>query len=412
MRENVYRTNDPEMLLRLKRQEAEALLDVLRSINQAHLKPEHIFKIARNALLAQCGVRKMMFTIRSDEGFRTGVRMGFRKMDDSALAELPGTLGVIPVDPEQHPRLTAYEVEWIVPVNYQNEVRAWLLVADFAETQAELKNDLIFIETIGNVVSAAVENRNLMQEMIQQESLKRELEVAETIQRQLLPNDFAEINGAEVFAENTAHHKIGGDYYDVISRGDRGFFVCIADVAGKGIGAALLMANLQANLHALILSENDLRHVIEKLHKKIYAVTQGDKFVTVFLAHVRTEEKQIDYINAGHNPPLFYHGLERKELQVGTIPLGMIDLPYLELETVDYAAGDSIFLYTDGLVEQHNLEGVMLGEEPVLARLDQLRGEGAEVVLRQMSSLYWAYAGDAVRDDDVTMMAVHFSDSE
>jgi sigma-B regulation protein RsbU (phosphoserine phosphatase) len=412
MRDNVYKTNDPEVLLQLKRQEAEALLDVLRSINLAHLKPEHIFKIARNALLAQSNVKRMKFVFRTEDGYRTGVRRGFGKMDETAYDELPDQLGVTRVDHETHPQLAEHGVEWIVPVNYQNEVRAWLLVADFAETDAELRNDLIFIETIGNVVSAAVENRNLIQEMIQQESLKRELEVAQTIQQQLLPNDFSQLEGAEVRAENTAHHMIGGDYYDIIPRAEHGFFVCIADVAGKGIAAALLMANLQANLRALILSENDLRDVIKKLHKTIYSVTRGDKFVTVFLAHVRTEDREIDYINAGHNPPLFYTCDGRRELNAGTIPLGMIDLPTIEMETVSYNPGDMIFLYTDGLVEQHNAKGEMLGDEPVLAKLDELCGKSAGTILDEMSAMYTAYAGDAVRDDDITMMVVRFAEQD
>ena len=409
MRDNAYKTNDPEVLLRLKRQEADALLDVLRSMNQAHLSPKHIFKIARNALLAQCNVRKMKFIYQNDKGYQVGVRMGFGKMDVRAFDELPRQLGVIPIDPATHPLLSSYGVEWIVPINYQNEARAWLMVADFAETQAELKNDLIFIETIGNVVSAAVENRSLMEEMIQQESLKRELEVAEAIQRQLLPHDFSEVAGAEIAAQNTSHHKIGGDYYDVVSRGEKGFFVCIADVAGKGIGAALLMANLQANLRALILSENDLRDVIHKLHKSIYNVTQGDKFVTLFLAHVRHSDGQIDYINAGHNPPLLYRNGGREELHEGTTPLGMIDLPKVKQGTVDFEPDDLLFLYTDGLVEQHDSTGEMLGEERVYAKLESLLGENPQSIVQGLAGMYKEFTGDTIRDDDVTTMAVRFS---
>lgn len=410
MRDNVYKTNDPEVLLRLKRQEADALLDVLRSINQSHLKPQHIFKIARNALLAQCNVRKMKFVYRTDAGFQTGVRMGFSKMGEEAFSELPEKLGVVKVVAACHPKLCEHGVGWIVPVNYKNEVRAWFLIADFAETEAELENDLIFIETIGNVVSAAVENRGLIQEMVQQESLKRELEVAEVIQRQLLPADFSEVVGAEIHAVNTAHHKIGGDYYDVIPRGEKGFFICIADVAGKGIAAALLMANLQANLRALILSENDLAELIQKLHKTIYNVTRGDKFVTVFLAHVRTQDGEIDYINAGHNPPLLFSEGQRKELKAGTIPLGIISLPSLESGTVPYFPGDLMFLYTDGLVEQHNEKGVMMEEEKVFVALEEMLDESPKTVLENMDKLYRDFAGNADADDDVTMMTVKFSD--
>lgn len=408
MARNAYKTNDPEILLRLKRQEADALLDVLRSINQAHHKPEHIFKISRNALLAQCNVRKMKFVYRGDKGFHTGVKMGFGKLDRESLNELPEKLGVIPATEEKHPHLHALGVEYIVPVNYKNEVRAWFLIADFAESEAEKENDLIFIETIANVVSAAIENRNLIKDLVQQESLRRELEVAERIHHQLLTREFEIDSGADIYAENYAHHKIGGDYYDLIPRSEKGYFVCIADVAGKGIGAALLMANLQASLRALILSENSLKTLIHKLHKNIFSISQGEQFVTFFIAHVRTQDNMIDYINAGHNPPVILNSEGLKELKLGTIPIGIVDLPYVEEGSLPYEQGDLMFMYTDGLVEQHNVEDEMLGEERIHALLQEHAKSDSKTIVREMMTLYRDFCGEAVQDDDVTMLALRF----
>ncbi|HEX2899555.1 MAG TPA: hypothetical protein VHS96_07525, partial [Bacteroidia bacterium] len=168
MRRKAYSTNDPELLLRLKRQEADALRDVLRSINQAHLRPEHIFKVARNTLLAQCEVRKMKFIYLTDEGFQFGMRVGFQKFTVEATHELPRALYTTEIHPDQHPVLYGMGVEYVVPVNFQNKVAAWVLVGDFAESDAERENDLIFIEIIGNVVSAALENRILIADMVAQ----------------------------------------------------------------------------------------------------------------------------------------------------------------------------------------------------------------------------------------------------
>ncbi|MEM7036231.1 MAG: PP2C family protein-serine/threonine phosphatase [Bacteroidota bacterium] len=408
MRNNLYKTNDPEILLRLKRLEANAVLDVLRYINQAHIKQEQIFKIARNALLAQCNVRKMKFIYQTEDGFKTGVKLGIGKLTPKAIKELPSVLGYVNVAAESHPELHAMGVENIVPVNFKNEVRAWFLVADFAETEAEKENDLLFIETLANVVSVAIENRQLIQEMVQQESLKRELEVAERIQKQLLLTEFDVVNGATIYAENEAHHKIGGDFYDVIPRSEQGFFICIADVAGKGIGAALLMANLQANLRALILSENTLESVIQKLHKILNNITGCEQFVTFFLAHVRTSEGEIDFINAGHNPPVFFHEGNMRTLDAGTIPLGIVNLPMIEEGTIQYSPGDMLFLYTDGLVEQHNEKDEMLGEEPVHELLEKLLDKSPKEIVEALKILHRDFAGEAINDDDITMMAVKF----
>jgi sigma-B regulation protein RsbU (phosphoserine phosphatase) len=408
MRRKAYTTNDPELLLRLKKQEADALRDVLRSINQAHLRPEHIFKVARNTLLAQCEIRKMKFIYYTDEGYQFGMRVGFPKFPHESVKELPKTLEVMEVEPSLHPILAALGVEYVVPVNFQNKVNAWMMVADFAESEAEKENDLIFVEIIGNVVSAALENRILIADIVAQESLRRELEVAEKIQKQLLPTDFGMIERAEVYAENHSHHHVGGDFYDVISRGEKGFFICIADVAGKGIGAALLMANLQANLRALILSETALVSVVQKLHKILYNITHGEQFVTFFIAHVRTAECEIDYINCGHNPPLLARNGRLLEFDEGTIPLGILDLPGIHEATVPYHPGDTLFMYTDGLMEQHNKAGHMLGEHRIHTTLSRTVHLSVKEIVARMQAMFDDFCGDAEQEDDVTLLAVRF----
>ena len=408
MRRKAYKTNDSELLLQLKRQEADALRDVLRSMNKRNLSPEHICKVARNTLLAQCEVRKMAFMYCTDDGMHTGVRMGFTPISEEAISEFPKTLHTLRVDAEKHPGLAAHAVEYVVPVNYKNKVAAWFLVADFADSEEELENDLIFIEIIGNVISTALENRSLIDDMVAQESLRRELEVAEKIQQQLLVTDFSVIKQAEVHGENYSHHHVGGDFYDVVTRGEKGYFLCIADVAGKGIGAALLMANLQANLRALILSETKLESLVEKLHKLLYIATKGEQFVTFFIAHVRPPEREIDYINAGHNPPLLVKDGVLRELNVGTIPLGIMDLPGVEEATLKYEPGELLFMYTDGLMEQHNVDDVMLGEHRIHNKLAEVVDLSVKEIVSEVREMYEEFAGDADRDDDVTMLAVKF----
>lgn len=408
MRRNFYNTDDPELLLRLKRQEADALRDVLRSINMSNLKTRQIFMIVQNTLLAQLGVRKMLFAYRTEEGMQYGMKRGIKPLDKTAELELPTQLRVMQVDPEVHCSLHGLGVEYVVPINYRNEVNAWFLVANFADTEAETENDLIFIETIGNVISTALENRSLIKELVQQESIRRELEVAERIQQQLLVRNFNIVKDADVYARNYSHHMIGGDYYDLIPRAEKGFFICIADVAGKGIAAALLMANLQANLRALIISENNLKSLVNKLHDLLANVTQGEKFVTFFIAHVRSADGKFDYVNAGHNPPLLVRKGELTELEADTIPLGIVDLPDFEEGTVAYEKGDLLFLYTDGLVEQHDKSGEMLGEERINERVLAVADKSAREIVEDLNEMYTDFSNNSIQEDDLTMMAVKF----
>jgi phosphoserine phosphatase RsbU/P len=403
---NVYDTTDPNVLLRLRRQEAETVLDVIRSFNDPRLKTEQIFLIAKNTLLAQIGVKKMKFIFRTETGLRHGPEVGFAPMPEAIWAELPVTIGVKKVTAEKFPLFHQACVEYIVPITFQNKIGAWFLISDFAQSEMEAENDLIFIETIGNILSAAIENRQLVRDMVAQTSLQRELEVAERIQRQLLTHDFDIIPGSEIHALNIAHHHIGGDFFDVIPRGDKGFFVAIADVSGKGVGAALLMANLQAHLRAQLITHDTLEEVIAKMHQILIKITQGDQFVTLFLAYINTNYRIIEYINCGHNPPLLLSNGKVERLTRGTVPLGIIDLPTVELGEVSYQHGDLLVLYTDGLVDQHNAAGELLGEELVLETVMLHKEASSKNLVDELVKLHKGHAAGMPVDDDVTLMAI------
>lgn len=407
----LYDTSDPEKLLLLKRQESVALLEVIRSINVAQINLTRIFKIAKNTLLAQLGVRRMSFIFKKDDVYFTEMQHRIADPTDEILEELPITPGIMKVDPVDYPYLTEEGVEYVIPFLYGDGIGAWILIAEFAESEEEKRNDLIFIETLGNVLVVALENAEFLSNKVKQEALRRELEVAENIQKQLLPTDHSQIRSADIYAINVSHDRVGGDFYDVMSWGGKGFFVCIADVSGKGIAAALLMANILSNLRSLILSEDHLESLIMKLNRNVFQVTQGEKFVTLFLAHIRANDGEMDYINAGHNDPILVRSGtgEVESLSTGSTILGAFEeLPFASQATLKYSPGDLMFLYTDGLVEQTNQKEELLGEEEVIHALQQCEGLSAHKVVDQMNQLYANHANGMTAEDDITMMAVRF----
>ena len=103
------------------------------------------------------------------------------------------------------------------------------------------------------------------------------------------------------------HFEVGGDYYDVVKMGKDQFGFCIADVSGKGISAALLMSNFQASLRALFTKEISLYQLIEKLNERVFDTAKGEKFITLFIARYNVVTRTLEYVNAGHNPPIFYN---------------------------------------------------------------------------------------------------------
>lgn len=406
--ENVYQTNDPQKLLQLKRLEAAALLDVLRTINHYEHSVDRLCRIAHNVLRAQLGVKKMVFIFHAKTGWEEGIKTGFDLLVNDHLEEIFTITRFTEVNEENFPTLYTLKVEYVIPIKNRDEVFAFFLVADFADSEVEVQNDLIFIETLGNILAVAILNKQLFDEKVEQEFLKKELEVAENIQQQLLISDFERFKEIDVFGMNKAHHGVGGDFFDVIKKGKGTTFVCIADVSGKGIAAALLMSNLQANLRALCAQYDSPSDIVRELNRILFGITTGEKFVTLFLARLDTELNSLTMVNAGHNYPIFFRKGKVRRLDTGCMLLGIME----DVEPVEgnfsFGNGDLLFMFTDGLVEQTNEEGDMYGSERVVDELIGVKTLSSKEIVNYITASMENYAGAAEVPDDVTMLSVKF----
>jgi sigma-B regulation protein RsbU (phosphoserine phosphatase) len=406
---NVYQTDDPHRLLQLKRLEADAMLDVLRTINLTDTTAEQLSLIARNVLRAQLGVRKVTFFYEFEGEWREGMRLGFDPLSVHALEELILYTKTSKVTKGIAPRLFELGAEYVVPIINRDAPSAYFVIAEFADSEMEAQNDLIFIETLGNIMNVAIRNRQLMNEKLTQESLKRELEVAETIQKQLLISDFSRFREIDVWGLNVPHHRIGGDYLDVIKRGKGSTFVCIADVAGKGIAAALLMSNLQANLRALCAQSDDPVEIVYELNEILYQVTQGERFVSLFLAKIDSLNKKLAFVNAGHNYPLFINSSGQiTELSTGAALIGIMPELSVQSGSMDYAEGDNLLMYTDGVVEQMNQEGEMYGTVRLVDLLKKVNGKASQDISNRIRQEVSYFANGVEVHDDLTVLNVRF----
>lgn len=406
--ENAYNTTDPQKLLELKRLEADAFLDVMRTINQDDLQIDSLCRIAKYVLLGQLGVRKMIFYYDSGNSWEEGLRHGFGKLNYEALQEMFHVQETTPVTEDRFPELFSMTVEYVVPITHRNESQAYFLIADFADSEVEAQGDLIFIETLGNILAVTIRNKQLFKEKVAQEFLRKELEVAGTIQHQMLISDFSRFREINVFGINVAHHGVGGDFYDVIKREKGTTYVCIADVSGKGIGAALLMSNLQANLRALCAQYDDPVSIVEELNEILYRITHGEKFVTMFLVRIDINKQQLTYVNAGHDFPILLSHSGDRVLESGCTFLGLLpDLPIVSNQ-IPFDTGDTLFMYTDGLVDQRNEDGELFGAEAVMEQLLKLRNHDAKGVVGEMQAVLQRHAGTQTANDDVTLLSVKF----
>jgi sigma-B regulation protein RsbU (phosphoserine phosphatase) len=216
----------------------------------------------------------------------------------------------------------------------------------------------------------AIENKRLAKESVRQAAIKKELEVASQMQHMLFPRELPNDNNIEMAAEYIAHQEIGGDYYDFVRINEQEVALCIADVAGKGISAALLMSNFQANLRIMLHRTNSLTELVHELNNKVNEIAQGERFITLFVAKYNLVTRTLTYVNAGHNPPLLFdNGGSSTLLKIGTTGLGMLgELCKVKEGVMNIQPGTLLLCYTDGVIEQEN----DAGEEFGVARLRQI----------------------------------------
>ncbi|MGC2194091.1 MAG: PP2C family protein-serine/threonine phosphatase [Terriglobales bacterium] len=243
--------------------------------------------------------------------------------------------------------------------------------------------------------------------------MKRDLEIAREIQTWLLPNQPPMVPGIEVAFQTRPANTVAGDYYDVFPRPGRTpeenrVLFAVADVAGKSIPAAMLMATFQASLRTLSVTQSSLVELIASMNRYACTNSQGGlRFTTAFLAELDPATRTLAYINAGHNQPMLCRksgALER--LDAGGLPIGIsADAPY-QSGSVALAPGDWLVIFTDGVVEAMNTRGEEYGEMRLLAAIaGGTHGKPPEMMQRILADLD-GFVGNTPQHDDVTCLLV------
>ena len=197
--------------------------------------------------------------------------------------------------------------EIVIPVYHKQIPLAYVLLGDVNEQKIELSaaiKHLPYIQTLTNIIVVSIENKKLYRQTIQKAQMQKELELAQTMQEMLFPNNLPDSDAIKVAAKYIPHQQVSGDYYDFLPLNNHEYVFCVADVSGKGIAAALLMSNMQATFHSLVNYTHNLKDIILELNKRVWLSAKGEKFVSLFLGKINLKSKQLTYINAGHNPPI------------------------------------------------------------------------------------------------------------
>jgi phosphoserine phosphatase RsbU/P len=245
--------------------------------------------------------------------------------------------------------------------------------------------------------------------------MKRDLQIAKEIQAWLLPPNPPPVPGLEIAFATRPANTVAGDYYDVFPRPASGssvstFLIAVADVAGKSIPAAMLMATFQASLKTLSATSGSLTDLVRRMNTYAISNSQnGRRFTTTFLAEYDPASRSLTYVNAGHNAPILRRrtgAIER--LETGGIPLGIQDVLY-ESGTVTLQSGDWLVIFTDGVIEAENNRAEEYGEVRLLTMLHANTAVSPDVLLSAIMSDLDRFVGTAPQHDDVTLMLLRAS---
>jgi len=305
--------------------------------------------------------------------------------------------------------LNAFDI--VIPVINKGKAIAYVIIGDIEEGEgvSPIIKHLNFIQTLTNIIIVAIENIRLFKESLRQEAMKKELELASKMQTMLIPNSSFLPKNNKIFmtAFYLPHMDVGGDYYDYIPLNKNEFGFCIADVSGKGMSAALLMSNFQANLRALFTYDISLDALIEKLNERVMHAAKGEKFITLFIAKFNYKTLELQYINAGHNQPMIYLK-NRKELSFlskGCVGIGMLDeIPIIRKGSITLEEPAKILCYTDGLVELIDGKQVSFGTKELEDCL--MNGNNIEDNINAIIKKQNICSGSTAIFDDISMLGI------
>lgn len=396
--------------LELKEFQLRALLDVTKAINNT-VEVSELLRLYEKIVREDLGITRLMLFERTERWERIlafGTEANGTELD---VEKIFGEFKEIQViGSESANSLGAFDVA--VPVYHRDRPLAFLLIGDIDEEVQRMSptvKHLNFIQTLTNLIVVAMENRRMAAEQLQQERDKRELELAAQMQSMLVPKDLPNNGRVEAAAWYQPHRLVGGDYYDLFDLSDDELVICVADVSGKGIAAALLMSNFQATLRASVRHTSDLEQLLHMLNERVFANARGERFITLFIGRIDLRTRRMRYVNAGHNDPLLYDGQHTRTLHDGAIALGMMPkLPFLRTGEVELPQDCTLLCYTDGLVEQEDARGEAFDTAPLAHALENFARAGASSLNSAVISAFEAHRGGLPYLDDIALLTCRF----
>ncbi len=297
-----------------------------------------------------------------------------------------------------------------VPIKGSNDAVIGVLAAADRETReggigAFEANELRLLSLFGNQVAIALENARLHREALEKQAMERDLELAATIQRDILPKAIPQIEGIEIAALSRPARQVGGDYHAFFVR-DGVITALVADVAGKSMPAALLVSALHAVLQLLFAEGREIGEIATELNRHIHNWSAENKFITMIIVSIDREHESIQYVNAGHNPAYLICDGRIDTVKSNGLPIGILPGTRYSSLTRAFPAGSCVVLYSDGITEAEDMRDEEFGNERLEALLEQHLDCSASLIRDQIADAVDSFVDEAPQKDDETLVIV------
>ncbi len=392
-----------ERELNLKQLQINSLLNITQAIND-NVSVEGLFNMYKSFLSWEIGVKKMALYVLKDGEWICAASIGIKdKLLEIDISErLPTYTRLKNVEESEHELIREFDV--VIPVRHKNEAISYVFIGGFSEDD-DMYSKVQFITTITNVIAVAIENKRLFKRQLEQERMKREMELASEMQRMLIPQELPSKDCYELASIYKPHLGVGGDYFDFIEFEDGKIVFCVGDISGKGVAAALLMANFQANFHTLINKRTELDEFIRDLNQSVHLITQGERFITFFIAEYDINTRQLNYVNAGHNPPVLVANGNMHLLNKGCTILGSFtELPAFEVGRLKVEEEAVILSFTDGLSDIRNKADEFLSDELIYDFVQSHYLLSASTFNNKLLEVIENFKGEETYPDDFTVL--------
>ncbi len=295
-----------------------------------------------------------------------------------------------------------------VPLSVDERDVFGIVYADSPTYEATFTEEhLNILTTLASVAAIRVENASLMEARFERERMERELELATEIQQRFQPSEAPKMEGYQLQGISFSCYEIGGDYYDFIKMHDGKMLIALGDVSGKGTAAALLMSSVHAAIHAQVAAKSPLDEMISSVNLYLAENTPANRFVTLFIAILDPLTGNLQYINAGHNPPLVgrING-DIEQLSSGGLPLGLLPMADYEVGETKLNAGEAIIIYSDGVSEANNIREEEFGMDRLIDVVRRNLHGSAAGIRDKVESALSAFTQTAPANDDITLVIV------